>query len=120
MNKYKVFKNFVSKDNLIFYTTIFNLILAALMMLSVAISAPKLPKQLPLFYSLPWGDSQLVDISQFLILPFMAILITLVNLAISWHLHESQIVLKRMLSIGSGIITLLILVTTFRIISIFT
>ncbi|MFI5205385.1 MAG: hypothetical protein ACHQVK_00425 [Candidatus Paceibacterales bacterium] len=120
MITFKVFKKFISPDNLIFYTTIFNLILATLMMFSVALSAPKLPKQLPLFYSLPWGETQLVDISQFIILPFMAILITLINLAISWHLHESQIVLKRMLSIGSAAITLLILITTLRIISIFT
>ncbi len=119
MIKFKVFKNFVSRDNLIFYTTIFNLGLAALMMLSVALNTPKLPKQLPLFYSLPWGSAQLVDISQFLILPFIAILITLVNLAISWHL-ESQLALKRILSISSAVITLLVLITTFRIISIFT
>jgi hypothetical protein len=116
----KTLKSFITPDNLSFYTTVINLLAAAAMMVAVIISAAKLPKQVPLFYSLPWGESQLVDITQFMILPFIAILITLLNLTISWHLHESQLILKRMLCISSAVITLLILITTFKIIFIFT
>lgn len=71
-----------------------------------------LPPRLPLFYSLPWGDSQLADHRQFLIIPATISIVTLLNLIISWQLHHSQTFFKKAL-LSSSIIISLILITTF-------
>ena len=56
-----------------------------------------LPQKLPLFYSLQWGESQLVDKHQLLIIPAIIIGIALLNLMIAWQLHQDQFFLKRSL-----------------------
>jgi hypothetical protein len=78
-----------------------------------------LPDKLPLFYSLPWGETQLVTKTQFVIVPALIVLITLINIIISWHLHHSQLVLKRIIYVTSSFISLLLLITSFKIIFIF-
>lgn len=79
----------------------------------------QLPPRLPLFYSLPWGQQQLVDKQQFLILPAVLLLINLVNIFIAYHLHEVQTVLKRILLLSLVVVDLLILVTAVKILTIF-
>lgn len=78
-----------------------------------------LPGQLPLFYSLPWGEMQLASKPQLLILPAVILLTSLVNGATIWHLHFSQAVVKRIL-LSSIIATSLIITTAaIKIITIF-
>lgn len=79
----------------------------------------KLPNNLPLLYSLPWGDGQLVKKGQFLIIPSCMILITLVNLSLSSGLHRQQIFLKRILLITSAAATTILFISALKIITIF-
>lgn len=78
-----------------------------------------LPPKLPLFYSLPWGEKQLATPTQFFILPAAVVLITLINLGLSWQLHPSQLFFKKILLGASYICTLLLITTFIRIIHIF-
>lgn len=78
-----------------------------------------LPREIPLFYSLSWGDQQLGDLWQFLILAALPFLISLTNMIISWQLHPSQILFKRILAVYSAVITLLFLLTAVKIVLIF-
>lgn len=75
-----------------------------------------LPREIPIFYSLPWGDSQFGHINQFVLFPSLIILIILINLITSWHLHFSQILIKRVLAIASLIMSVLLSVAAFKII----
>ncbi len=79
----------------------------------------KLPNNLPLLYSLPWGDGQLVKKGQFLIIPSIMILITLVNLSLSSGLHRQQIFLKRILLIASAVATTILFISALKIMAIF-
>ncbi len=78
-----------------------------------------LPPQLPLFYSLPWGETQLANHQQFFIIPASIILIDLINLALIWHLHPSQVFFKKLLILTSLITTLIFLITFIKIFLIF-
>src|SRR3989344_3430214 len=69
-----------------------------------------LPEKLPLFYSLPWGDFQLVQKDQFLILPAVLLSISLTNLILIWQLHPTQIILKKILSLSIIAISLITLI----------
>jgi hypothetical protein len=78
-----------------------------------------LPPKLPLFYSLPWGESQLVNHQQLLIVPASVILITLLNYIISLQLHQSQKFFKMLLFSSSYLLTLILTITFLKIILIF-
>lgn len=95
------------------------LTLSVTMILIIVIILPKLPARLPLFYSLAWGEKQLATHQQFLIIPASIILITLLNLVISWQLHPSQSFFKKVLLLTSVATSLILTITFFKIIFIF-
>lgn len=78
-----------------------------------------LPDKVPLFYSLPWGQAQLVSKQQLFILPLILILISLVNALLAFQLHEVQRALKRMLTLSLILINLIIIITALKILLIF-
>lgn len=95
------------------------LILTLVITLTIFLLLNFLPTKLPLFYSLPWGDSQLATHQQFLIIPATITLITLLNLAISWQLHQSQIFFKKVLLFASLLVSFCLTITFIKILSIF-
>lgn len=116
----KDFLNFYYKqDTVIFWSNLLSLIFTLVILLFFTLNLNHLPSKLPLFYSLPWGDNQLVSLSQFVILPATSILVMLLNLTISWQLHQKQIIAKRMLSASTAMVSLLLLTTALKIIYIF-
>lgn len=104
-----------------FYTfiNIFSFTLAALMAAVTLLFPRFLPERLPLFYSLPWGERQLVSHLQFLIIPATAVLVILINLTAKKQLHASQAFLKLTLDLTSFIVTVILLITFLKIILIF-
>lgn len=107
-------------DKIIFYSITLSIIVLVIEAALVGFRYAGLPSQIPLFYSLPWGNSQLATTSQILILPTISILVLLTNLSVGWYLHDSQLILKRVLALTTLILSLLLLITTWGIVSIFT
>ncbi len=101
------------------WVTTVPILLALFITLFIAIFANFLPPKIPLFYSLPWGDSQLGSKEQLLILPAIIVLITLSNLIISWQLHPSQFFFKKILIFSSMLISLILTITFIKIVFIF-
>lgn len=95
------------------------LLLSLIFSLFVIISSKFLPPKLPLLYSLPWGEKQLVNNQQLLIVPAIMTLVTLFNLIISWQLHPQQIFFKKILLFSSLVVTLILTITFFKIVLIF-
>lgn len=79
----------------------------------------RIPDRLPLFYSLPWGETQLATKQQFFLLPVILILVCLINSLIASLLHETQYILKRILMFSLLLINLIILITAVKIMLIF-
>lgn len=95
------------------------LLLSLVLTIFIAVSGKILPPKLPLFYSLSWGDHQLGNHQQLLIIPGIIALITLFNLIISWQLHQSQRFFKKILLIASMLTSLILVITFLKIIFIF-
>jgi len=96
-----------------------SLFLTALNLILVAIFFKKLPPELPLFYSRPWGESQLVTKNQFLILPSGGLLILIINLRLASFLFSRELILAKIITWTTTVISLLIsisLIKTFLII----
>lgn len=96
-----------------------SLVLSALISLFTLLFARFLPPKLPFFYSLPWGDKQLVDHSQLLIIPATISLVALCNLIISWQLHPTQALFKSILLFSSLLISLILTIAFIKIVLIF-
>lgn len=92
---------------------------SAVLILTVLLFFRFLPDKLPLFYSLPWGERQLATPEQFLIIPSIIILVTLVNLAVAKQLHQQQIFLKKALLLSSLIVTSILTITFIKIVFLF-
>lgn len=95
------------------------LMLSLLMSVFILILNRFLPPRLPLFYSLPWGEAQLVNQGQILIIPATIAGITLLNLIIDWQLHPSQILFKYILMYASLISSIILTLSFIKIVFIF-
>lgn len=78
-----------------------------------------LPNKLPLFFSLTWGDKQLADKHQLLIIPGSLVVLTLLNLSLFWKFSQSRYLLRKILIYSSLITTTMLMLTFVRIILIF-
>jgi hypothetical protein len=117
MNIIKKFITFYQhQDGIIFWSTSASILLSLFLMIIFLFYLEQLPIQIPLFYSLPWGDTQLASKSQFVLLPSVILLIALVNLSITWYLHSSQLTMKRIIVFSTTMIALLATIAGMRII----
>ena len=100
---------------IIFMPILFSLLIT----LTILILIRFLPPKLPLFYSLPWGEKQLAQNQQLLIIPASIALLSLSNLIISWQLHEQQKFFQNILLFSSLLVSVILTITFFKIILIF-
>lgn len=110
---------FKNKDRYFAFTFLATAVSALFISAVLLIFSSQLPSKLPLFYSLPWGEKQLVNQFGFFILPIILIVFSLINFTLALQLHSLQIILKRMLILTSLAIDIIIVVSFIRVIFIF-
>lgn len=76
-----------------------------------------LPQQVPLYYSLPWGDSQLASAASLFILPTFSIVVLLINNLIATFFLKNTTLFSRLLTIFSLLFSLISSIALFRIIN---
>lgn len=74
-----------------------------------------LPPQIPLYYSEPWGESQLTSVSSVFILPALSIAVLLVNNLLAVFFLKSTQLLSRLLVVVSLIFSILSAFTLLQI-----
>lgn len=118
--RFEELKEFYGKhDLMVFWANLLTLSLALSIILMWGLNMYSLPKHIPLLYSLPWGEKQFISISQIVILPAIIILMVLANTVLSWHLHPSQYVIKRMLAFTTVAVSVLLSITIYKIFFVF-
>lgn len=75
-----------------------------------------LPPQVPLYYSLPWGQSQLSQASSLFILPTLSTVLLLINHLFAISLSKTSLLLSQLLLNISLIFSFLSLVTLLHIV----
>ena len=114
-----LYSNIHEQDPIEFWAIATSISFAVIIFALWVLNYPSLPTQLPLFYSLPWGEAQLGSKPQLLLLPSISLLICLVNLTIVWHLHRSLVTLRRTLLLAAAAVSLMMTLTLIGIVSIF-
>lgn len=117
--KKKLFHFLNTQDQYFLIPLSISLFTVLLIIILILIFLNLLPPKLPLFYSMPWGDAQLISKQQLFLLPIVLLVIVLINSFIVSQLHPLQKVLKRLLMLSLIFIDLIILATFLKILSIF-
>lgn len=115
----KLIHRLIASDRLTLLTIISTLLATTIILLSFLVLYQSLPPKIPMYYSLVWGESQLVLKSQFLILPVISILITLINIFLASYIHPSQKVLRQILLLTIPFVNIVLLISVLKIFSIF-
>lgn len=108
-----------TRDKFSLYPILSTLFTVLIILGTFAIVYNHLPPKLPLFYSLAWGQEQLVEKFHFLLLPLILVLINLINLLLAFQLHSSQKVLKRMLLGSLALINIIVLIDVLKVLFLF-
>lgn len=114
-SQFSVLGNFwQEKINSLFFR--WNLLLIVFQIVILIFKFNDLPRQIPLFYSLPWGDGQLASAASLFILPMFSIIILLINNLIATFFFKSTVFFSRLLVFFSLIFSLLSAISLTRII----
>ena len=96
------------------------IVLILIQLAFLLINFKRLPSEVPLFYSLPWGEKRLADFKFLFLLPFLSLVIMTFNFMIAKKLYNNERLLSRMISSVAFVFVLFCLITLFQIIYIIT
>lgn len=94
-----------------------NLLFIVFQLVFIIFRFSNLPQQVPLYYSLPWGESQLTNATSLFLLPTFSIVVFLINNLIGASFFKNIPLFSRLLVIFSLIFSLLSSISLFRIIN---
>ena len=118
--KFTIQTDSLFKDRLLFFASLF-CFLCILAQASLILTATgKLPPQIPLFYSKPWGEAMLASALLIWTLPTIATVVFSVNFIISKLFFLQNMFLTRTLFLTSALVATATLYNTAKIISLFT
>lgn len=84
--------------------------------IGIVFAWPKLPPQVPLWYSKTWGPERLAHTAWLFLLPGSTLVITLGNAYIASFLTNEYLVFSQIMSLGSFVISVLSIITLGKII----
>lgn len=92
-----------------------SLFLISTSLLLIVFKFRKLPPEVPLFYSLPWGEKQLANKVLLFLLPFSSITVLLLNVFLAKKEKAEPLVAKLLVS-GALLFSILATITLIKII----
>ena len=109
----------IENDKFIRRAMIISFGVTLLLFILPAIFWVRLREEIPLFYSLPWGQSQVANKASLFILGGTSLIFISINLLLNRFLEKNEIFLRRVLWIGCATAITLALITLIRIILLF-
>jgi len=97
-----------------------NLFIVSFQFFYLFYSYSKLPDQIPLYFSRPWGESWLAPSHMIFLLPSFSLIIILINSTIAMLIHRQWSLLARLLQAFSLVFSILSLVALFQVINLAT
>jgi hypothetical protein len=94
-----------------------NILFILVQLLALFIKYGDLPPEIPLYYSLPWGEAQLASVTSIFFLPLFSLIVLIINSCLAVFYFKSIRLLFKLLSIFSLIFSALSAVTLFQILN---
>jgi len=99
---------------------IWNILFITFQLLFLIFKFSSLPNQVPFYYSLPWGESQLSSAASLFLLPTFSIVFLLTNSLLAAFFLNSIKIFSKLLILTSFIFSLFSSITLFKIITLLT
>lgn len=96
------------------------IILFLIQLAFLVINLKRLPSEVPLFYSLPWGEKRLANFKFLFLLPILSFLIMTFNFMLAKKLYNSERLLSRVITSVAFVFVVFCLISLFQIIYIIT
>ena len=93
-----------------------NVLVIIFQLVFIFLKFDSLPKQVPLYYSLPWGSQRLASAASLFLLPSFSIVFSLINNIIAAITLRSIQVISRLLVVFSLVYSILSLITLIHIV----
>ena len=110
----------LQKDRFSFFIFIFCIATILIQIILIAVSFGRLPGEVPIFYSRPWGEDMLGGPIFLLILPFSAFIALFLNFVMFRLFAKDDIFLERVLSIFTLTVNVMAFWGLFKILSLLT
>ena len=108
--------NRLKKDVILYRFFLAGLVADLVLTMVILVFFRKLPPQMPLLYSLPWGEAQLVPWWAIAVLPLGALTLICLDTWLAVWLNPKEPTLSRMVAAGGAMATLLLATTGIKII----
>ncbi len=112
--------NFILQDDLFFWNIKIVFVLIVLQTTTLLFLWKNIPPQIPLLYTRPWGEDQLVAKKKLFLIPALLLILTPVNLCIGTAFFEREKLLSKIFVSVNFLIALLLSVAFFKILSLTT
>lgn len=83
---------------------------------TIALTFAKLPPEIPIFFSQVWGKNWLSTPTSLLLLPFLSLLVFIVNYSLAFFFYTKKVLLSQLLVVFSFIFSLLATISVLKII----
>lgn len=110
----------LKEDNFVWLSFLITIVLAVLIIVLIFITWNRLPPQVPLFYSRPWGETQLSPTWGLWLLAIFSFTILGFNLILSLLYFQKNVLIRKILAATSLLFSLLSIITVIKIISLIT
>lgn len=110
----------IYRDNLLFKIIVLFIIIELIFLIVGIIKWNKLPVEIPLYYSLPRSDDQLVDMHKIIILPAFSFIFFIFDLIIAAILFQKEKIGSIIILLTGVSVSLLFLITYLKIIFLIT
>lgn len=111
----RVFRE-IRSDQFCFWGAVLSLIFTALNFSFLIFSLSKLPPEVPLFYSRPWGEEQLGQWWQLFFLPGSSLILFLINTSLAVKIYSREKNLSQIIIGSQVIISLLATIACYQIV----
>lgn len=105
----------IFQDSLISWVIKLNCIVTGLEFLILVIVWKFIPPQVPLFYSRPWGNEQLVDKKTLFLIPAASLALNIINLLLGNYFLGKEKLLAKFFIFTDFLINLLLIITFVEI-----
>lgn len=103
-------------DSFILICLRLGVLLVIIQLITLILNFQSLPHEVPLFYSLPWGEKRLADVKLLFILPLLSFIVLVINSLVAKKLYDKERLLSRISLFIALAFTVLTIITLFQIV----
>jgi len=110
----------LKEDSFVWFSSLGCLFLIFALLLLIFLNWGRLPPQVPLFFSRPWGEKQLTPPWGLWLLPLVSFSVLIFNLFLAVFAFKKEVLLRRILAASALMVAVLCFLTTYQIIALIT